>query len=118
MCPTAEQALRLFGERDLDPAAVAVPIVRLAPCPTGTGPLTLPVPSEVEAQLAALAAVAELKAKGNACAPLARYQRKSVSHLCGFGRLKTLRACDSLPRVAKGHPCALLWLAWQPRWGP
>ena len=64
------QALRLFGERHLDPAAVAAPIVPLAPCPTGSGPLALPAPAEVEAQLAALAAVAALKAKGNACARL------------------------------------------------
>ena len=63
------QALRLFGERDLDPAAVAVSSVRIAPYPTGTGPLALPAPAEVEAQLGTLAVVAALKAQGNAYAP-------------------------------------------------
>ena len=43
--------------------------MQLAPCPAGEGPLMLPAPAEVEAELAALAAVAALKAEGNACAP-------------------------------------------------
>ena len=43
--------------------------MQLAPSPAGEGPLLLPAPADVEAELAALAAVAALKAEGNACAP-------------------------------------------------
>ena len=83
------QALRLFGERDLDPAAVAVPIARMTPCPTGTGPLALPAPAEVEAQLAAMAAIAALKAEGNACASPARPPK--------FAHVMSIACCCCVP---------------------
>jgi len=70
--------------------------VQLTPCPAGVGPLALPAPAEVETELAALAAVAALKAEGNACAPRSP---RTVLHL----RLRVRRmACYACARSCDG----------------
>ena len=69
--------------------------MQLTPCPAGEGPLLLPAPDEVEAELAALAAVAALKAEGNACAPLPSYALLSNTSAASFEAQRTVQNADT-----------------------
>ncbi len=94
---TCPQALKLLREPNGDAATTAEPIVQLAPCAVGEGPLVLPAPAEVEAELAALAAVAALKAEGNACAPPPPGTASAVLHVEA-----RRTACNALARSCDG----------------